>query len=645
MNLITDDIEKISLKLEGIFQPSWSPDGDIISFIGNNGRQTDIYIYNYSNEKLSNLTQDWFSEQDVSWSKDGQSLYFISNRNNYNFTNSNFDIRNIDEEFDIDNQDIYKINYITYEINRITNTPYNESYPIELDNNELIYISDESGIRNIYIDDNDKKYALTNVSTGITQFSLNKTNNLILFSGLEKLGYNIYSITEPLRLKKKNIKIFNTTWRNENLSYNQIIRQEKNNADERDYKNFVLKDLDSTKLILPSKSDYNIINSTEIIDYDKPRFTLDYGQLALSFDMTYSNGQGMAQMLFSDMMGNHRIYINTEMEVDFKNSDYLIEYHLLPKRLDWYFRFYHFAYFYYDNNNGILNESYLIPDYRSEDLGFLIHGRYPLNRFTRYEFAINIHQTSQTRFDVVNNTGPVYFDEVRTSSINVIQPYIKYVWDNTRWRGYHPTDGNRLYLKYKFAPETNSFNYGFQSFTLDIRSYKSFNITSFAGRLFAGKYFGHSPYIFKLGGTPWIISSEDRSSIIYSSSGEQYFSEYIFPLRGIPISSLTGKNVVLFNFEYRLPMLLYYFPTIKWLGQLNGVFFTDIGIAWNEDFPDFNDENSWDENEQGWSWTYGFGPRFIFLGMPWKLNYTWEYSPLNGKTQYNGWYLSVGLDY
>ena len=82
------------------------------------------------------------------------SLYFISNRNNYNFTNSNFDIRNIDEEFDIDNQDIYKINYITYEINRITNTPYNESYPIELENNELIYISDESGIRNIYIDDN-----------------------------------------------------------------------------------------------------------------------------------------------------------------------------------------------------------------------------------------------------------------------------------------------------------------------------------------------------------------------------------------------------------------------------------------------------------------------------------------------------------
>ena len=102
---------------------------------------------------------------------------------------------------------------------------------------------------------------------------------------------------------------------------------------------------------------------------------------------------------------------------------------------------------------------------------------------------------------------------------------------------------------------------------------------------------------------------------------------------------------MLFNLEYRLPMLLYYFPTIKWLGQLNGVFFTDIGIAWNDDFPDFNSDSSWGELEQGWHWTYGFGPRFIFLGMPWKLNYTWEYKALSSTTQYNGWFLSVGFDY
>ena len=94
-----------------------------------------------------------------------------------------------------------------------------------------------------------------------------------------------------------------------------------------------------------------------------------------------------------------------------------------------------------------------------------------------------------------------------------------------------------------------------------------------------------------------IISSENRDEIIYSSNGQQYFSEYVFQLE-VYQYLLSGDNVMLFNFEYRLPMLLYYFPAIKWLGQLNGVFFTDIGIAWNDDFPDFNSDSSWGELEQ-----------------------------------------------
>ena len=25
--------------------------------------------------------------------------------------------------------------------------------------------------------------------------------------------------------------------------------------------------------------------------------------------------------------------------------------------------------------------------------------------------------------------------------------------------------------------------------------------------------------------------------------------------------------------------------------------------------------------------SYGFGPRFIFLGLPWQIDFTWEYNP------------------
>ena len=43
--------------------------------------------------------------------------------------------------------------------------------------------------------------------------------------------------------------------------------------------------------------------------------------------------------------------------------------------------------------------------------------------------------------------------------------------------------------------------------------------------------------------------------------------------------------------------------------------------------------------------SYGFGPRFIFLGMPWKLDYAWQYDPYEGKKSEKKWYLSIGLDF
>ena len=97
--------------------------------------------------------------------------------------------------------------------------------------------------------------------------------------------------------------------------------------------------------------------------------------------------------------------------------------------------------------------------------------------------------------------------------------------------------------------------------------------------------------------------------------------------------------------------------------------------SWNEDFLFYSDNNSWDNVEQtdgyivnnllpqensngetitiisrnynvnGWVWTYGFGPRFIFMGMPWKLDYAWQFNPHTNKSSSRRWYLSIGFDF
>ena len=43
--------------------------------------------------------------------------------------------------------------------------------------------------------------------------------------------------------------------------------------------------------------------------------------------------------------------------------------------------------------------------------------------------------------------------------------------------------------------------------------------------------------------------------------------------------------------------------------------------------------------------SFGFGPRFNFLGMPWKLDYAWQYNPHRGIISSRKWYLSIGIDF
>ena len=72
---------------------------------------SDIYIYNIDEDSLENITNDWFSDVQVSWHPNGEELLFISDRGNHlqvgfmsnssNFLNHN-----------VENLDIYKINIL-----------------------------------------------------------------------------------------------------------------------------------------------------------------------------------------------------------------------------------------------------------------------------------------------------------------------------------------------------------------------------------------------------------------------------------------------------------------------------------------------------------------------------------------------------
>ena len=48
--------------------------------------------------------------------------------------------------------------------------------------------------------------------------------------------------------------------------------------------------------------------------------------------------------LFSDILGDHRITLGTEMQIDFKESDYYLSYRYLKNKINHDISFYHQAY-------------------------------------------------------------------------------------------------------------------------------------------------------------------------------------------------------------------------------------------------------------------------------------------------------------
>jgi Tol biopolymer transport system component len=635
VNIITDEKKQYRLDMEGIFRPVWSPINNEIVFIGNNGKQSDIYILDLTTEALINMTDDIYTDDHVSWSSDGKHLIFISDRG------------------EKENQmDIFSISTKTHEIKQISNTHFDEGYPLySNDPNQIVFIADEFGINNIYTQNlqNAIREPLTNVMTGVSQLSWGESNAHLLFSGFENSGYDIYVMKNPLDNTKK-IEIPMTNWvNNEKLPMLKRKDRRAQNSSQSyinyTFSNYKTNTVDTSKIELAESDVMDSTGHYKSYRY-KTKFSLDNAMAYYAFDTQYS-GQGMAYFQFSDILGDHKIYLITEMDIDLKYSDYLLHYRYLPNQTDLNFTFSHLAYEY------ILDDPY--DDYYPEfllyqNIGVELSASRPFSRFSKIEGLFQINSISATySYPISQTSSTINYKDTLLYRNHYLLPSIKYVWDNTSWESWYPNDGSRMYLKYRLSSDKINENLSFQTLTMDSRYYRPlFNHISFAGRIFAGSSWGEHARKFWLGGTPWLFSSDKLRYNEPNDSVENdvFLSEYVTPIRGYQIASKYGHNALLCNLELRLPFLIYYFPSIKFLGQINGVIFADIGVAWDDEFPNITDYNNWNNNDSnGWMMSFGFGPRFILLGMPWQLDYAWNYSPYDGIITNRKWYLTIGIDF
>ena len=674
-NLETEKTRKIRLELEGIFRPTWSPLADEIAFIGNDGKTSDIYIYDLFTEELLNLTDDWFTEDHVSWSPDGLDLLFISDRENYltekqplsKFTHS------------LEQTDIYSISRGNGKISQVTNTEWNESYPVMTQDRNLAFVSDKTGINNIYLLNNELSTpkAITNVLTGISQLNWNSDYSQLVFSGFQESGYDIYLFVNPLDQLENNHKPSILNWVNEKKEAEFKVNQNRDrnigNSDE--YKNYVFA-RGRKPIIEENQKTIELPDSSRLDDKGNfiskkylTRFSLDLAQGYASYNTLYSP-KAMASFLWSDVLGDHKIYLGTQMQItSLRNSDYYLYYRFLPFKIDYNFLFYHTAINFLDNNfrntfidlNGNEDREPEEPLYYQSYLRqLLLNGTasFPTSRFKRFDLALKFgHVEKVSLWEVGQSDYGITVEEksdgVFGASLSTFIPSVSMVWDNTLWDYIFPFKGSRFNATFKTSPKIGDNGLTFHSLILDYRKYHPIkNGISLGGRIYSGYSFGDNAQLFKMGGLPWVWSS--LGSEYYATHEENnldydlesvYFSEYVMPVRGAQINQKYGYGTFLLNMEIRLPLLIYYFPAIKYLGQISAVAFSDFGFTWDKKIPTWSEEN-WDNNNpEGFIWTYGIGPRFIFLGLPWQLDYAWHANPYKKEKTTRSWFLTIGLDF
>lgn len=194
---------RFDLPLEGVTSPSWSPDGRQLVFSGSKGGLTDLYIVDRDGRNLRRLTNDRHGDMQPQWSPDGRTIAFASDRGpQTDWENLKFSR--------------WQISLLDLESGRVTTIPGQAGQNLNPmwapDGKSIAFVSDRTGIPNIFIYDLEKKdhYQITNVVgavLAVTEYSpvitWARAADRLAFGYYENGDYSVWSVSNPRRLMKE----------------------------------------------------------------------------------------------------------------------------------------------------------------------------------------------------------------------------------------------------------------------------------------------------------------------------------------------------------------------------------------------------------------------------------------------------------
>ena len=618
-------IESYKFDLDGLYSPDWAPKGNEIAFAGTQKGFSDIYVYNFKTEELRQITRDIFSDLEPRWSANGEEIAFISDRNEYIHT------ENLSEDFKIQKVnyhqfDIYTVNVNTGTINRITDTPANEKSPVwSPDGSKIAFVSDRNGIFNIYIKDMSKEildddlvsaslgfyddadsingdadgltnvYPITNVLTGIDHLSW--ARDRLSYTCFYKGGFDIYLMKNPLSIKPNEIRLSYTSFMQNKkkemrkllLTDNKLTSGDQLKVDlisKENYRNFVFgNEFKKGRPLSATEPNSNLFYSPEEYKSTSGRYKVNKYETKFSPDIVTAGAgydpffglQGASIISFSDLIGNHRINILTDLFIDFKNSDLAISYYYLPRQTDYGVGIFQYTYLFFSQGRFLV---------RDRNYGLFTLMSRPFDRYRRVDFSSSIMN--------INRKGLVDFENdepgLENKSTRVLLAGLSYVKDTILWGMTGPKSGSRYNISVQASPDLGKNGLDFRTYQFDYRNYLDFakNYTM-AFRLSAGFSEGRHAQKFFLGGLYNWINLDFRDDVELDLD-DIYFSNFVTPLRGFDYYEQVGSKFFISNIELRFPFINYFlmvWPLPISFSNLRGSIFVDIGSAWDGSFNFF----------------------------------------------------------
>ncbi len=675
------EVEKdLDFDLDGLFSPAWSPTGDRIAFVGLKDGASDIYYVDLSDESIHAVTSDPFSDTDPSWSPDGEKLVFISDRGGVRGDGvsstemTRHDYRHVD---------VFMVSRDGSDITKITDDSFVEETPIVApDGRHVLYTADPNGCFNVFVQslESGQRWPITNVLTGAFDISLSRDGSKLVFAALSDAGWDVFEMSNPLSVEPDQIVLVPTAFRQLEESRRAWMAEAEvtESADELapldvgapDFDQFIFSKETVIKVgkVAASESPVSgsvdsLVTTTNESHVDgpdegneddlsvrpySPKFSPDlvYGAAAYS---QYFGVVGASQIALSDVLGNHQIYISTNLYFDLENSDFYGSYFYLPNRNDYGFSIFHNAFLWLSDNPDFVEEKLLEGGYAYTPGSFILFRdrfdgggiamRRPLDRFRRLEGELGIVFIDREFLDL----------GAKPQHRRLVQMRTAYVTDTALWGITGPMGGAVSRFGMSVSPALSDNQLSFATFDADIRRYLLIGKEySFALRLFGGASIGDDPQQFFLGGMQNWLNRDLGNDFRIENLDDLYFASFATPLRGANFYAQVGRRVALANIEFRFPLLRHLamgFPLPIELGNIRGAVFVDVGSAWNSN----SDWRLSSKNEAGERVLddlllgYGIGGRWNLGFFVLKLDVGWQ-DDLAHRSKPR-WYLTLGPEF